>query len=146
MPKVFFGEAMNKRQQSNTWKNFEQNPLTHSAAHYLMTIYELHQEHGYARVTDIAKRLNISPGSCSITLKSLRKKGFVEEDNNRFLKLSKVGAELAAIVQRNEDLLFHLFHEVVGADKEQSSVNACKMEHLLTPELADKLEGFLEKN
>ena len=49
------------------WKEFEDNALTHRAAHYLMTIHGLLQDLGYARVTDIAKRLNITRGSCSRT-------------------------------------------------------------------------------
>jgi len=57
--------------QRETWKEYESNPLTHSAAHYLMTIRALLQERGYARVTDIARALNITRGSCSISLKPL---------------------------------------------------------------------------
>ena len=33
------------------------NELTHSMAHYLLTIHKLKEEKGYARVTDIAKSL-----------------------------------------------------------------------------------------
>lgn len=56
------------------WKSFEQNPLTHSAAHYLMTIKELITENGYARLTDIARHLSITSGSYSLSLKVLKKR------------------------------------------------------------------------
>ena len=42
------------------WKEFEHNQTTHSVAHHLMAIYDLLNEHGYARVTDVAKKLNIT--------------------------------------------------------------------------------------
>ena len=64
------------------WKEFEENQLTHSAAHYLMTIEDLLADNGYARVTDVAKRLNITRGSASIGLKPLKKRELVLEDEN----------------------------------------------------------------
>ena len=50
------------------WKNFEDNELTHSAAHHLMAVHELRQEYGYARVSDIAKHLRITKGSVSTAM------------------------------------------------------------------------------
>ena len=57
---------------SEVWRRFEQHPLTHSMAHYLMAISELRAEHGYARATDVAKRLGVTKGSASIALKAIR--------------------------------------------------------------------------
>ena len=81
------------------WKSYEDNTLTHSAAHYLMTIHDLLATQGYARVTDIAKRLNITRGSCSISLKPLKRRGLVVEDPNKFLMLSPEGRRLAPAMQ-----------------------------------------------
>ena len=130
--------------QEKTWKEFDLNPITHSAAHYLMTIHELHQENGYARVTDVAKKMNITKGSCSISLKALKKKGFIEEDDNRFLKLSKQGKELVILVEQNDQLLETLLIDVLGVNKEQAVIDACKMEHLLSRETSLKLAHFLK--
>ena len=91
--------------EKEVWKHFEDNALTHSAAHYLMTIHELLEENGYSRVTDIAKRLNITRGSCSISLKTLKQRGLILEDHNKFLSLSDEGMELAELVERNDELL-----------------------------------------
>ena len=125
------------------WKEFEDNLLTHSAAHYLMTIHELLETQGYARVTDIAKRLNITRGSCSISLKPLKKRGWVTEDPNRFLKLSEEGRRLAQIVEKNDELLDAFFREVLGVDAEQAEIDACKIEHLLSVESSVKLAAFI---
>ena len=73
------------------WKNFEENELTHSAAHHLMAVHELRQEHGYARVSDIAKHLRITKGSVSTAMKHLRERGYVQEDHNKFLELTARG-------------------------------------------------------
>ncbi len=126
------------------WKSFEENLLTHSAAHYLMTIHHLLEEKGYARVTDIAKQLNITRGSCSISLKPLKKRGFVVEDENKFLTLSQEGQRLAEMVEHNDQLLEKLFRDVLGVDEEQAEVDACKIEHLLSLETSMALHHFIE--
>lgn len=128
---------------NDVWKEFEDNQITHSAAHYLMTIRELLEDHGYARVTDIAKALNITRGSCSISLKPLKKRGLVVEDENRFLKLSEEGQRLAELVELNDKLLEILLGEVLGVDEEQAEIDACKIEHLLSIESSTKLSAFV---
>ncbi len=125
------------------WKSYEDNALTHSAAHYLMTIHELLASQGYARVTDIAKRLNITRGSCSISLKPLKKRGLVVEDANKFLQLSAEGRRLAQVVEKNDELLEAFFSDVLGVSAEQSEVDACKIEHLLSIESSVKLAAFI---
>ncbi len=129
---------------TEVWKSYEDNLLTHSAAHYLMTIHELLKTQGYARVTDIAKRLNITRGSCSISLKPLKKRGLVVEDANKFLLLSDEGRRLAEIVERNDELLEIFLRDVLGVDAEQAEVDACKIEHLLSIETSIKLCNFIE--
>lgn len=129
---------------NEVWKSFEENKLTHSAAHYLMTIHALISDHGYARVTDIAKSLDITRGSCSISLRPLKRRGLVVEDENKFLQLSEEGERLAKLVERNDELLVTLFHEVLGVDAEQAKVDACKIEHLLSIETSVRLSNFIQ--
>lgn len=129
---------------TEVWKSYEDNLLTHSAAHYLMTIHELLSTQGYARVTDIAKRLNITRGSCSISLKPLKKRGLVVEDANKFLSLSEEGRRLAEIVERNDELLETFLRDVLGVSADQAEVDACKIEHLLSIETSVKLCNFIE--
>jgi len=129
---------------NEVWKSFEDNTLTHSAAHYLMTIKALLEDHGYARVTDIAKRLNITRGSCSISLKPLKKRQLVVEDENRFLQLSEEGRRLAEMIELNDELLETLFKDVLGVSADQAEVDACKIEHLLSIESSVKLANFIK--
>ena len=129
---------------NEVWKHFEENTLTHSAAHYLMTINELLNDQGYARITDVAKRLTITRGSCSISMKTLKKRGYVVEDENRFLRLSDEGKRLADVVERTDELLEMLFRDVLGVTADQARIDACKVEHLLSTETTMKLAGFIK--
>ena len=127
-----------------TWKEYEDNLLTHSAAHYLMTIRALLEEKGYARVTDVARRLHITRGSCSISLKPLKKRGLVLEDENKFLLLSDEGKRLAELVEHNGELLELFLKEVLGVGESQAAIDACKIEHLLSIETSVALHHFIE--
>ena len=128
---------------ADVWKSFEENQITHSAAHYLMTINTLLAEQGYARVTDIAKHLNITRGSCSISLRPLKRRGLVVEDDNKFLQLSGEGKRLAELVERNDELLETLLRDVLRVSDEQAEIDACKIEHLLSIETSVKLANFI---
>ncbi len=128
----------------DTWKQFEENGLTHSAAHHLLAIMELHEKRGYARVTDVAKHLNITTGSASTNLKSLKSKGLIQEDDNKFLTLSAEGENLAKGVIARKRLLLQFLQEVLDVSPEQAEIDACKTEHLISTETTMKLKRFLD--
>lgn len=128
---------------NEVWKEYDANPVTHSAAHYLMTIRGLLQDRGYARVTDIAREMGITRGSCSISLKALKKRGLVNEDENKFMQLSEEGERLAAIVENNDQILESFLRDLLGVDAEQAEIDACKIEHLLSIETSMQLAAFV---
>src|SRR5262245_11370309 len=115
----------------DVWKQFEENDITHSAAHHLLAILELKDTTGYARVTDVARHLNITTGSASTNLKSLKSKGLVIEDKNRFLSLSQSGENLARAVLSRKAIFRRFLEEILKVDPEQAEIDACKTEHLI---------------
>lgn len=130
---------------TEVWKEFSDNEITHSAAHHLLAIQELIESRGYARVTDVAKFLDITTGSASTNLKSLKQKGLVDEDDNRFLNLSEKGKQLAEGILSRRNIIENFFIKVLGVSTEQAGIDACKTEHLLSTETADKMAHFAEK-
>jgi len=125
------------------WREFEKNELTHSAAHYLMAIDSLREEFGYARVTDVAVKLDVSRGAASMSIAHLKKRGWVTEDPNRFLLLAEEGHAMAKIVEQNYRILSKFFTEILGSPKEIALSDACKMEHLISPETSQRLEKLI---
>ena len=124
------------------WKEFNENVVTHSAAHHLVAILELTDKRGYARVTDVAKHLNITTGSASTNLKGLKHKGLVIEDENRFVSLSEEGEKLSRAIVERREILLDFFANVLGVSQEQAEIDACKTEHLLSPETTKKMLAF----
>lgn len=130
-------------QHPDVWKEFERNVVSHSAAHHIVAIAELLERHGYARVSDVAKMLNITRGSASLTLKTLKQKGFVVEDENRFLRLSAKGEVVAHAVVGKKFLLNKFLADVLGVAEETAEIDTCKIEHLIGPRTARRLAQFL---
>ena len=118
--------------------------LTHSMVHYLLAIHKLKETHGYARVTDIAKYLNLTKGSVSTALSNLKKKKLVVEDDARFLSLSEGGHQEVHSILTSRTLLFYFFKDVLSLTEEVAHKDSCLMEHLMSPETRDKLFLFLK--
>jgi len=121
------------------WREFDQNTLTHSMAHYLMAIDSLRQEFGYARATDVAEMLSVSRGAASMALSQLKKRGWVTEDKNRFLLLTEEGTMIAASVENNFVILSKFFENILMVDKDTALGDACKMEHLMSIETGRRM-------
>jgi Mn-dependent DtxR family transcriptional regulator len=127
------------------WREFDQNLVSHSAAHHLTTIQFLLDEFGYARVSDVARHLGITRGSVSVTLKGLRQRGLVIEDEHKHLGLSDEGIRIARGIHIKRILIQTLFHDILGIDAELAEQDACKVEHLLSDETAEAVARLLQK-
>lgn len=124
---------------SSVWRAFEDSELTHSAAHYLMTIMHLRQENGYARVTDVADHLKVSRGAASRAAALLKERGWIQEDPHRMLELTESGLNLARSVQRNYLIVECFLEDILKVPSEVAREDACKMEHLLSPATSSSL-------
>lgn len=134
---------------SKVWKEFNKNEITHSIAHYLITIHELLTTQGYARLSDVALKLNISKGSLSTSLKPLIKKGLIIEDQNKHLTLSDEAFEIAIQIENTYSVVEKFLHEIIGISLKQAQIDACKIEHLISEETSSGLIGMykaLSKN
>ena len=125
------------------WREYEQNVLSHSMAHYLMAIKSLRATQGYARATDVAEMLEVSRGATSMALAQLRKRGWISEDRHRFLLLTTEGKRMARLVEQNFAILSQFFEEVLGVEQDVAFADACKMEHLMSMETGRRLMGLM---
>ena len=129
----------NTPSNASSWREFQKNPVSHSAAHYLMAIDVLRSDLGYARVTDVATRLEVTRAAASAALSQLKKRELVAEDPNRFLLLTEEGARVVKQVELNFRTLSRFFEEVLHVSPEVAQADACKMEHLMSLETGRRL-------
>lgn len=123
---------------------FENTTVSHSAAHYLMTIAELHKERGYARAVDVAEQMGISRSAAHLGLKALKSKGLVIEDERHFYRLPDDSLLLAHHIMGNRSLLVRFFSEILGTPEDEAEQNACLIEHILTEDAAQRLLAFVK--
>lgn len=128
----------------DNWKEFDTVAVTHSVSHYLAAIAHLTERYGYARAVDVARYLEITRGSVSLALKTLKGRELVLEDENRFLVLSQEAQQIVEQIRARRRIVRGFLQDVLGVDPEQAEIDACKVEHLLSDEVCRRLERFLE--
>jgi Mn-dependent DtxR family transcriptional regulator len=117
--------------------------LHSSAEHYLRAIVELREERGYARVVDIATRVGVTKGTVSIALAQLAERGLVRFDQARFPVLTAAGRRIAADVRGRYTIIHGFLTEVLGLAPERATAEACRWEHVVSHEAADRLLDLL---
>lgn len=121
------------------------NELTHSMAHYLLTIHKLKEEKGYARVTDIAKELGLTKGSVSTALNNLKKRELVLEDDSKFLSLSELGHKEVHRILSSRTLVYYFLKDILDVSDEIAHQDSCLVEHLLSEQTRKGLFRFMKK-
>lgn len=130
--------------KKNTIQHISENELTHSMAHYLLTIHKLKESKGYARVTDIAKDMGLTKGSVSTALNNLKKRDLVVEDDSKFLSLSTEGHEHVHSILSSRTLLYYFLKDILQVDDETAHQDSCLMEHLVSDETREKFFRFMK--
>ena len=110
-----------------------------STEHYLRAILELREERGYARVVDIATRVGVTKGTVSLALGQLADRGLVRFDAARFPILTATGRRVAADVRGRYTIVLAFLTQVLGLPAERASAEACRWEHVVSHEVADRL-------
>ena len=131
--------------KKNIIQHTSDSDLTHSMAHYLLTIHKLKETKGYARVTDIAKDMGLTKGSVSTALTSLKKKDLVLEDESKFLSLSPKGHEEVHSILTSRTLLYYFLKDIIKVSEEIAHKDSCLMEHLLSEETRENFFQFMKQ-
>jgi Mn-dependent DtxR family transcriptional regulator len=115
---------------------------------YLERILELINTKGYARVVDIAERLNISQASVTNMVQRLDAEGLLKYEKYRGLILTTAGESLAKnITQRHESLTE--FFNLMGLDEKTVYRDVEGMEHHVSPETLNairRLTAWLQEH
>ncbi len=110
---------------------------------YLESIFRLQEKNGVARTSEIVRSLNVSPGTVSNTLESLKKKGYVMWEPYKGVKLTDKGRNIAIKVIRKHRLCERLITDFLKMDWSCSHEAACRLEHCFTNEMTNYLEKAL---
>jgi len=117
--------------------------LSYDAEEYLEAIYKLQKRSGIAKTKELARELNVVPGSVTNTIEHLEKHGLVRHQPYKGVKLTKKGEKLALDIVRRHRLAERLLTDLLNAEWSEVHESACKLEHALTKETITLLENRL---
>jgi DtxR family Mn-dependent transcriptional regulator len=119
----------------NSMRIAEREVLSASLEDYLETILQLERASRVARVSEIAGQLGVSRPSVTGALKSLGARRLVTHAPYGHVTLTREGAEIAVEVERRHLAIRDFLTGVLGIPSERAETTACKMEHVLEPEI-----------
>jgi DtxR family Mn-dependent transcriptional regulator len=121
-----------------------ERPLSASLEDYLEAIYHIVETKKAARAKDIVERLGVHNSSVTQALRSLSEKGLVNYAPYDLVTLTEAGLAAARdVVGRHRSLRAFLI-EVLGLDPQQAEEDACRLEHDVSDDLAERLRAYME--
>ena len=123
-------------------ETYEKNSA--SKEDYLGLIYEFSNSKSDFKAVDIAKRMNISRASVSEALQKLALQGYIIYEKYKPAVLTEKGRILAEKVYNKHRVLCSFFKNYLNLSEEESQINACRIEHVITESAFEKIKEMVE--
>jgi DtxR family Mn-dependent transcriptional regulator len=111
---------------------------------YLEAIYKLHQEGRKLGTTELGKELAVSAASATEMMEKLVDKGLAEKSREKGIALTRKGRKTALELIRKHRISERFLVDVLGMDWKDVHEEACKLEHVLSPEVESRMEALLK--
>jgi len=115
-----------------------------SEENYLETILLLSKKLPVVRSVDIANELGFKKSSISIAMKHLREKEYITVTYAGFIYLTDSGKAVADMVFERHEILNQCL-PLLGVPEEIAAADACRIEHVISPESFDALKAHIAK-
>lgn len=119
--------------------------LTASLEDYLEVICNYSSKERKVRAVDISKELEVSRASVTEALKKLASKGYVNYGRYDTISLTEKGISVAESVVSKHTILQTFFENVLGLSTDEASINACKIEHVITDNAFNKIVEYINR-
>ncbi len=116
-----------------------------SAENYLETILILSKKLPVVRAVDISNELGFKKSSVSIAMKNLRLKNQITVTDAGFIYLTDEGRAIAEMIYERHELLSSWL-VTLGVNPETAAEDACKIEHVISPESFDAIKKHVHRN
>ena len=120
------------------------NSLTASLEDYLETIYRLAREKRAARAKEISKRLGVNQSSVTGALHALAERKLINYAPYDIATLTPEGEKVAAGIDHRHAVLREFFVKVLGIDTADAEDSACRIEHVVSETILDRLAHFVD--
>ena len=120
-------------------------PIQESGEMYIETIYVLTQSSDKVRSIDVCERMGYSKPSVSRAIGILKKNGYINVDASGYITLTDSGITAAEKIYERHTILTQ-FLESLGVSPETASLDACKMEHIISDEAFAAIKKKIKNN
>lgn len=117
--------------------------ITPSKEEYLKVILRLSNDEAIHSI-DIANALGISKASVSRMMGILKDEGYITKEKYGTITLTETGREVATCVRHRYDVLKSFLTDILGVQDAVAKEDACRMEHVISFETAQKLNQKLQ--
>ena len=118
--------------------------MRESGEMYLETVYCLLKERNTVFAVDVCEALSYAKSSVSRGINNLKKQGYLTADDKNGLKLTEAGRLKAESVFERHAVLTE-FLTAIGVPQTVAEQDACKIEHVISPETLAALKKQIEK-
>ena len=119
--------------------------LYESGEDYLETILILKKEKGTVRSVDVATHMGFSKPSVSRAMSILKRENLIIMEADGRLVLTEEGLKKATAILERHTILTRFINEVLGVPEEVAEKDACRIEHIISPETFNGIKRILEK-
>lgn len=119
--------------------------LLESGENYLETILVLTQRNGSVRSIDVANEMNFTKASVSRAMSILKREEYLCMETDGRLVLTEKGLQKATSVLERHLILTRFINEVLGVPEEIAEKDACRIEHIISPETFAGIKNQLQK-
>ncbi|MGI5893446.1 MAG: metal-dependent transcriptional regulator [Candidatus Merdivicinus sp.] len=120
--------------------------LQESGENYLETVLILEDKNGAVRSVDVANYLGVSKPSVSRAMNVLKAAGYITQESYGDIYLTEKGRERAGAVLERHHLIAEFLILSVGIDRETADRDACRIEHVISPETEEGMRRYVEQN
>lgn len=118
--------------------------LAESGEMYLETIYVLTRHSTSVRSIDVAESMGYSKPSVSRAIGILKAGEYITVDKSGFITLTEKGIETANNLYERHTILTEMLVSL-GVDRETASVDACKIEHVISTDSFEAIKKHIQK-
>jgi Mn-dependent DtxR family transcriptional regulator len=118
--------------------------LSFTLESYLDAVYELSSNGEGARLTHIAKRMNVTKSTAGAAMAALAERNLILNERYRHIKLTELGADLAMSVTKKHETIRSFFMEQLHIDEETADADACAIEHVISDKAVSAMRRAIE--
>ena len=111
---------------------------------YLKTMYVLQIKNKEIRVTDIAKKLEITKPSVNRAIKNLKDINLVNYETYGEIKLTDNGKEEATNIIKKHNVLKAFLIQILNVNNETAEEEAKKMKHAISEDTINKFSDYIK--